>query len=202
MSWKEPKVSHVPQAQFTHQDVPTHSQDIKPEIKDLLYFANHATALRNSTSNLVTVVSPDDGSTYTTPSSSTLPPASVIKVEPSSNLIPLPSSSCRISSVLTDDCAIMPPPPPPPPKPPTSPGVISSTSDQEGHSPTIGREIVFKASWLSGLVAFLKRIVVTWSAFVAHRPTDPQRRRGVHVVAATGLDHCDQIFKVMESEIH
>ena len=145
MSWKEPKVSLTPQATLLPQDI--HPQDIKPEIKDLLYFASHATALRphSHTVNLVGVA-PEEAS----PSSSGL-----VKVEPSSaSLIPLPSPSTsrlpNLPVLTTDDSAIMPPPPPPPPRPPTSPGV-SSTSDQESvpgetGPPAIGKNATASSS--------------------------------------------------------
>lgn len=137
MSWKEPKVSLTPRATLQIQDI--HPQDIKPEIKDLLYFANHATALRNSQQ----LVAPDEGASTATASTSTtgssiLPTTStttMVKVETSAGLSYLPSSSAQPlsrSSVLMDDCAIMPPPPPPLPRPLTSPGV-SSTSEENHH---------------------------------------------------------------------
>ena len=142
MSWKEPKVSLTPRATLQIQDI--HPQDIKPEIKDLLYFANHATALRNSQQ----LVAPDEGASTATASTSTtgssiLPTTStttMVKVETSAGLSYLPSSSAQPlsrSSVLMDDCAIMPPPPPPPPRPLTSPGV-TSTSEESPSGPTIG----------------------------------------------------------------
>ena len=143
MSWKEPKVSLTPRATLQIQDI--HPQDIKPEIKDLLYFANHATALRNSQQ----LVAPDEGASATAASTSTgsiLPTTStMVKVETSAGLSYLPSSSAQPlsrSSVLMDDCAIMPPPPPPLPRPLTSPGV-SSTSEENHHpsGPNIGNVV-------------------------------------------------------------
>lgn len=147
MSWKEPKVSLTPRATLQIQDI--HPQDIKPEIKDLLYFANHATALRNSQQ----LVAPDEGASTATASTSTtgssiLPTTStttMVKVETSAGLSYLPSSSAQPlsrSSVLMDDCAIMPPPPPPLPRPLTSPGV-SSTSEENHHpsGPNIGNVV-------------------------------------------------------------
>ena len=151
MSWKEPKVSLTPRATLQIQDI--HPQDIKPEIKDLLYFANHATALRNSQQ----LVAPDEGASVTAASTSTtgniiLPTSTMVKVENSTGLLSyLPSSSAQPvsrSSVLMDDCAIMPPPPPPLQRPLTSPGV-SSTSEEGPSNPHIGN--VVKSSRL-GLV--------------------------------------------------
>ena len=145
MSWKEPKVSLTPRATLQIQDIHPHPQDIKPEIKDLLYFANHATAHRNSQQ----LVAPDEGASATAASTSTgsiLPTTpTMVKVETSAGLSYLPSSSAQPlsrSSVLMDDCAIMPPPPPPLPRPLTSPGV-SSTSEENHHpsGPNIGNVV-------------------------------------------------------------